>query len=52
MMMLMFVNLLETLPFNGFHSNTTKTLLSLCRDDGLAVFKNINGPQAEKIKKT
>ena len=25
--------------------------IGLCRDDGLAVFKNISGPQAEKIKK-
>ena len=24
----------------------------LCRDDGLAVFKNTSGPQSEKIKKT
>ena len=26
--------------------------IGLYRDDGLAVFKNINGPQSEKIKKT
>ena len=25
--------------------------IGLYRDDGLAVFKNISGPQAEKIKK-
>ena len=24
----------------------------LCRDDGLAIFKNVSGPASEKIKKT
>ena len=28
-----------------------KKNIGLYRDDGLAAFKNINGPQAEKIKK-
>ena len=28
-----------------------KNNIGLYRDDGLAVFKNISGPQAEKIKK-
>ena len=42
MIVLMFVNLLEFLYF---------IKKAVYRDDALAVFKNMRGPQAEKIKK-
>ena len=31
--------------------NTTKTTKTTYRDDGLAVFKNISGPESDRIKK-
>ena len=32
-------------------SKHNKKIIGLYRDDGLAVFKNISGPQAEKVTK-
>ena len=35
----------------GFGNTYGKECIGLYRDDGLAVFKNISGPQAERIRK-
>ena len=36
---------------NGLSSEYGKESIGLYRDDGLAIFKNISGPQAERIRK-
>ena len=45
-----YVSLLVVFYFINFQINATKNI-GLYRDDGLAVFKNKSGPQADRIKK-
>ena len=49
MMVLRFVNLLEFILYQ-LSSVYNKNDIGLYRDDGLAVFRNKSGPQAEKVK--
>ena len=42
---------METFYFTKYPKKYSKQNVGLYRDDGLAAFKNISGPQSEKIKK-
>ena len=43
--------LVDLFLLNKLSSNFSKKYIGLCRDDGLAVCKNIDGHQANKIRK-
>ena len=51
MMGLKFVNLWACFFLNSLANKFGKNSIGLYRDDGLAVFKNINGHHADKIRK-